>query len=141
MNRHQLTLSRAALILFAAVAATSSMAAVCQDVTFSLINQSAGPIQVVAVRYRDLDSNDTARRWEQNVTDFSCPSGFLCTTDPRNLGSATRPRRNHELTDIQFHHSHLDQFGAWLAPVWSSANVPSTMTCTDNRNYGAFDVN
>jgi hypothetical protein len=93
------------------------------------------------VRYRDLDSGNPGRFWVENVRDFSCPSGWTCSTDGDDLGSITRPRENHELTDIQFLHSHQDEFGAWLPAVWSSRNVPSNMTCTDGRNYGAYNVN
>lgn len=124
-----------------ALPVSTAQAAVCNNVTFSLKNTSDGPILVSRVRYRDLDSSDTSRRWEQNVDDFSCPADETCYTDPRNLGSATRPRENHELTDIQFLHAHQDKFGAWMNPVWSSASVPADMTCTDGRNYGTYNVN
>lgn len=124
-----------------ALPVTATHAAVCNNVTFSLKNVSDGPIRVTRVRYRDLDSGNPSRRWEQNVDDFSCPAGDTCFTDPRDLGSVTRPRQNHELTDIQFFHSHLDEFGNWLPEVWSAASVPADMTCTDGRNYGTYSVN
>jgi hypothetical protein len=129
--------------LFALIAlpGTASHAAVCNNVTFSLTNVSSGPIRITRVGYRDLDSGNPGRRWEQDVPDFSCPAGQTCFTTPRNLGSVTRPRENHELTDIQFLHSHQDAFGAWMAAVWSTPDVPASMTCTDGRNYGSYDVN
>ena len=136
------TLSRAAVALALALGSTTpALAAVCNNVTFSFINESDGPILVTRVRYRDLDSGDPSRFWVENVRDISCPSGWLCWTDGDDLGSVTRPRENHELTDIQFLHSHQDEFGAWRPAVWSSSNVPNNMTCEDDRNYGHYDVN
>jgi hypothetical protein len=128
------------LLAALALPGTAAHAAVCNNVSFSLTNVSDGPIRVTRVRYRDLDSGNPNRRWEENVPDFSCPASQTCFTSPRNLGSLTRPRENHELTDIQFFHSHLDEFGNWLPEVWSAADVPSTKTCTDGRNYGSYDV-
>ncbi len=141
MNRTLSHLSRVAAALLAIGAAAGSQAAVCNNVVFSFTNISSGPILVSRVDYRDLDSSDSGRRWIQNVTDFACASGDTCATDPRDLGSITRPRQNHELTDIRFEHAHLDDLGSWRDPVWSSSNVPVDMTCTDNRTYGAYDVN
>ena len=129
--------------LFALIAlpGTAANAAVCNNVTFSLINVSDGPIRVTRVRYRDLDSGNPNRRWEENVPDFSCPATQTCFTAPSDLGSVTRPRENHELTDIQFLHSHLDEFGNWMTAVWSTPDVPADPTCTDGRNYGSYSVN
>src|SRR5262245_38442912 len=82
MNRVPITISRtAAALLFALGATTPTLAAVCNNVTFSLTNESDGPILVTQVRYRDLDSGDPSRRWVENVRDFSCPSGWTCATD------------------------------------------------------------
>lgn len=130
-----------AALLVALGAAAPAGAAVCNNVTFWLTNTSDGPILVTKVGYRDLDSSNPSKRWVENVNDFSCPAGQTCATNPQDLGSATRPRENHELTDIQFFHSHQDIYGNWKKEVWSSKNVPSTMTCTDDRDYGAYDVN
>jgi hypothetical protein len=142
LNRGHITPSRTATALVVALgAATPTLAAVCNNVTFSLTNQSDGPILVTEVRYRDLDSGNPGQFRVENVRDFSCPSEWTCATDEQDLGSVTRPRENHELTDIQFHHSHQDAFGIWQPAVWSSSNVPADMTCTDGRNYGHYDVN
>src|SRR5262245_48543402 len=142
LPRHPLTRARTAFALLLALGATTpTRAAVCNNVTFSLTNESDGPILVTEVRYRDLDSGDPSQFRVENVQDFSCPSGWTCWTDEQDLGSVARPRENHELTDIQFHHSHQDAFGNWQPAVWSSSNVPANMTCTDDRNYGAYDVN
>jgi hypothetical protein len=141
MNRGPITLSRTAIALVVAlVATTPTLAAVCNNVTFSLTNESDGPILVTQVRYRDLDSGNPNQFRVENIRDFSCPSGWTCTSDEQDLGSVTRPRENHELTDIQFLHSHEDAFGNWTAAVWSTRNVPANPTCTDGRNYGAYDV-
>jgi hypothetical protein len=142
MQRIHVTLVRSLAALLVACGATApSLAAVCNNVSFSMINTSDGPIKILKVRYRDLDSSDTSKRWEQNVTDRECPAGWECTTSEEDLGSITRPRENHELTDIQFSHQHQDIFGNWKAAIWSAADVPDTMTCTDNRNYGPYEVN
>lgn len=124
-----------------ALPGTAAHAAVCNNVTFSLVNNSDGPIRVTRVRYRDLNSGNPNRRWEENVPDFSCPASQTCFTSAQDLGSVTRPRENHDLTDIQFLHSHLDAFGNWMPAVWSSASVPADLTCTDGRNYGSYGVN
>jgi hypothetical protein len=141
MKRAHITLSRAAALVVTLVTTTPTLAAVCNNVTFSLTNVSDGPILVTQVRYRDLDSGDPNQFRVENVRDFSCPSDQTCATEEQDLGSVTRPRENHELTDIQFLHSHEDEFGDWLPAVWSTRNVPVDKTCTDDRNYGAYDVN
>jgi len=142
--RHHIPARTAASLLVALsalAAALPSSAAVCTNVVFGLINDSDGPIQVTQIGYRDLDSANTATRRVENVRDFACPSGDTCFTTPQDLGSITTPRRNHELTDIQFRHRHQDEFGAWLPEVWSSANEPVTLTCTNGRTYGNYHVN
>jgi hypothetical protein len=122
---------------------TPTLAAVCNNVTFSLINGTDGPIEVRRVGYRDLDSGEPGTRREENVPNFACPSGDTCTTTRQDLGSITRPRENHELTDIQFEHSHLDEFGDWGDPHWGASYVPdtTTTTCIDDHNYGPFEHN
>jgi hypothetical protein len=129
-----------ALGLVLCAAATPGRAAVCNNVVFTFTNQTDGPLLITKVGYRDLDAANTSTRWVENVKDVACPKGQTCETAPQNLGSVTRPRENHELTDIQFLHSHEDEFGDWLPPVWSSKNVPFDMTCRDDRTYGPYDV-
>jgi hypothetical protein len=140
MNSTRL-LALSGLAALLALPGVGAHAAVCNNVTFSLTNTSDGPIRIIRVGYRDLDSANPNRRWEQNVPTLQCPAGQTCFTVARNLGSATRPRENHELTDIQFLHAHLDAFGNWMDEVWSAPDVPADMTCTDGRNYGHYDVN
>ncbi len=133
--------STLAALLLAGGATLPALAAVCNNVTFSFTNTSGGPIKVTKVGYRDLDSSNPGKRRVENVADIQCPDTWVCFTAPQDLGSATRPRENHELTDVQFLHAHQDAFGNWLPEVWSSKSVPADMTCTDNRNYGAYIVN
>lgn len=141
MNRTLSYLSRVAAAVLAVGAAATSQAAVCNDVVFALTNTSGGPILISRVDYRDLDSSNTSTRWTENVPDLSCPSGHTCYLAAQNLGGITHPRENHELTEIRFEHAHLDEFGSWKAPIWSTKNIPVDMTCTDGRTYGAYDVN
>jgi hypothetical protein len=130
-----------ALGLALCAAAMPSQAAVCNNVVFSLTNKSEGPILITRIGYRDLNSSDPSARITENVKDFACPAGAPCETKPQDLGGLTKPRQNHNLTDIQFEHSHEDEFGDWKEPVWSSKNVPVDMLCTDGRTYGRYDVN
>lgn len=116
-------------------------AAVCNNVTFTLTNTSGGPIMVYEVGYRDLNSSKPSKRITENVSPFSCPSTYTCTSAPQDLGSIVKPRENHDLTDIQFLHSHQDIYGNWLPAVWSTKNTPFSMKCTDGRDYGPYDVN
>lgn len=142
MNRTAFTIARSlSLLCVAAGAVLPAGAAVCNNVVFSFTNTTDGPILVTKVGYRDLDSGKPSKRWVENVKDLACPAGQTCFTSERDLGSVTRPRENHELTDIQFLHSHEDEFGDWKTAVWSSTNVPASMTCTDDRTYGPYDVN
>ena len=122
-------------------AASSSQAAVCNNVVFSFTNVTDLPILVTRVGYRDLNSSDPGTRVIEQVKDVPCPKQTTCHTAPQNLGGVTKPRENHNLTDIQFEHSHEDEFGDWKDPVWGSKNVPFDMLCTDNRTYGPYDLN
>jgi hypothetical protein len=121
-------------------AAMPGRAAVCNNVVFTFTNTTDGPLLITKVGYRDLDAANPSKRWVENVKDVACPSQWTCKTEPQDLGSLTRPRENHELTDIQFLHSHEDEFGDWMDPVWSTKNVPFDMTCTDGRTYGPYDI-
>jgi hypothetical protein len=124
-----------------AVAAAPGRAAVCNNVVFKFTNTTDLPILVTRVGYRDLNSSNPGDQVTENVKDVKCPAGWTCETAPQNLGSAFKPRENHNLTDIRYEHSHEDEFGDWKDPVWSSKNTPADMVCTDNRSYGPFDVN
>jgi hypothetical protein len=130
-----------ALGLVLSAAAMPGRAAVCNNVVFQFTNTTSGPLLLQKVGYRDLDSGDPNKRWIEDFKDVKCPAGDTCSTAPQDLGSITRPRENHELTDIQVLHSHEDEFGDWMTAVWSSKNVPANMTCTDGRTYGPYDVN
>lgn len=133
--------STIALAIALCAGASPGQAAVCNNVTFMFTNNTDGPLLIQKVGYRDLDSGNTGKRWTEDFKDVACPAHQTCSAKPQDLGSIARPRENHELTDIQFWHSHEDEFGDWLPAVWSSKNVPFDMTCTDGRTYGPFDVN
>ena len=141
MKRVHIILSSTAVALVVAIGSTTpTLAAVCENVTFSFTNRSEGPIQVTGVGYRDLNSGDPNRRRVENVPNLPCASGDTCETDGDDLGSITRPRENHDLTDVQFRFRQQDRLGAWQADEWSDENVPADLRCTDRRNYGPYDI-
>lgn len=123
-----------------AAATSSTQAAVCNNVFFSFKNTTDLPILVTRVSYRDLNSSDPSNVIIENVPDKACPANRSCSTSGQDLGGLGKPRENHNLTDIKFEHSHEDEFGDWKSPVWSNANVPWDMLCTDGRTYGPYDV-
>ena len=117
-------------------------AAVCTQVTFALDNVTDGPILITQVGYRDLNSSNPSQRITEGLPgNMVCPAHTTCWLPPQDLGSITSPRRNHNLTDIQYRHSHEDKFGDWMTAVWSSKNTPDTKKCTNGRTYGPYDVN
>ena len=141
MKRVHIILSSTAVALVVAIGSTTpTLAAVCNNVTFSLTNRSPGAITVTQVRYRDLNSGDPSQMRVENIRDFPCASNDTCTSNGDDLGSITRPRQNHNLTDIQFRFQRLDNLGAWQDADWGDEYVPATLTCTDDRNYGPYEV-
>jgi len=138
MKRIHMSLSRTAIALLVSLGATTpTLAAQCNDVIFSLRNMMGFDVEINRVRYRDLDAANAATRWVENVPNETCNIGQTCALDPQNLGSVTRPRRNHELTEIQFEYRRLGGNWAWSTPM----GIPSNMTCTNGRTYGAFEIN
>lgn len=146
MKRVHITLSGTAIALVAALGATTpALAAVCENVTFSFKNglSSERTINVVKVRYRDTDSSDPGKEWVENVHNTECPTYHdygTCRTNGDDLGSITRPRENHELTDIQFYYHEADPSGGWQHPKWSSDYKPFIRRCTDDRDYGPYTL-
>jgi hypothetical protein len=130
-----------ALGLALTAVATSSHADVCNNVVFSFTNVTDLPILITRVGYRDLNSGSPDKRIIEQVKDVPCPKQSTCHTTPQDLGGLGKPRENHNLTDIQYEHSHQDEFGDWKDPVWSSKNVPFDELCIDDRTYGPYDVN
>ena len=92
------------------------------------------PRRSTQVRHRDLNSGDPSQMRVENIRDFPCASNDTCTSNGDDLGSITRPRQNHNLTDIQFRFQRLDNLGAWQDADWGDEYVPATLTCTDDRN-------
>ncbi len=126
----------AAALLVAFGTTTPAMAAVCNDVTFTFTNATNDLIQVTKVGYRDLNSSNPNTRRVDNISTENCASEDTCTTNGEDLGSIAKPRENHDLTDIQFWHSH--NLGSY---IWSTPSVVADHACHDNHNYGPFDVN
>ena len=143
MKRVHITLSRTAIALVVALGATTpTLAAVCNNVIFRFTNTTEGPIRVDEVGYRDLDSANPGQLRTEEVrrNPTRCASGATCDIPEQDLGSITRPREQHELTDVQVRYQEMDDLGRWQDLEWSDANVPADMTCRDDRTYGPYAI-
>ena len=141
-TKHLYFALNAAALLVVVGMATPTMADVCNNVSFYAYNPNNDDIRIYRVRYRDLNSGDPNAFHTENVGDITCVRKSTCVTDPQDLGGLGSPREHHDLTDIEFEHAHKQADGTgWGSANWSSANTPSILECTDNRNYGDDPAN
>ena len=92
MKRVHTILSRTAVALVVAIGSTTpTLAAVCENVTFSFTNRSEGPIQVTGVGYRDLNSGDPTAGASR--TSRTCPAPAATPARRTGMISARSPGR------------------------------------------------
>ena len=112
-----------------------ALAAVCQDITFTVNNGHVTNdiIKIKKVKYKDVTANTTNT---EDVVDITCSPGNTCTTLGDDLGSTIEARLGHDLTNIQFQYQYKELDGDWSSPVWSRKFVPTDKECRNDRNYG-----
>jgi hypothetical protein len=130
----------AAIVLVGALSAsTPTLAAPCNGVKFTFENNFEADVRVTRVRYRDSDDNSFNTRME-DVENVFCPAKSQCNTDGDNLGSITRPVRNHELFSFEVEYQPEDGNG-WGPTDWTDAQqTDGSQTCVDGKTYGRFEI-
>lgn len=128
-------LAQAAALSLAFSAGVPALAAVCQDVTFTVNNghYTGKIIKIKKVKYWDDTANSSNT---EDVVDINCGTGKTCTTLGDDLGSIAEDRLLHDLTNIQFQYQYKEADGDWSTPVWSKKFVPTDTECRNDRNYG-----
>jgi hypothetical protein len=136
MNATLTRITRLATACLTCGLAAPSMAALCQDVTFTFNNShlSGGPIKVKKIKYRDITANQSGI--VENIVDKTCANGSTCTTVGEDLTDVFTGRLGHDLTNFQFQYQAEDALGNWLPAVWSKKFVPTDTECRNDRDYG-----
>ena len=112
-----------------------ALAAVCQDITFTVNNGHVTNdlIKIKKVKYQDVTANSSNT---EDVVDIVCGAGSTCTTLGDGLGSTFEARLGHSLTNVQFQYQYKEADGDWSSPVWSRKFKPTDQECRNDRNYG-----
>jgi hypothetical protein len=129
-------LAQAAALTLAVAFGAPALAAVCQDVTFTVKNGHVtnDSIKIKKVKYLDVTANTTNT---EDVVDITCSAGNTCSTLGDDLGSAFEARLGHDLTNVQFQFQYKELDGDWSSPVWSKKFKPTDRECRNDRNYGS----
>lgn len=129
-------LAQGAALTLALALGGPALAAVCQDVTFTVQNghRTNDLIKIKKVKYLDVTANSTNT---EDVVDITCSAGSTCTTLGDDLGSTLEARLGHDLTNVQFQFQYKELDGDWSDPVWSKKFKPTDLECRNDRNYGS----
>jgi len=137
MTASRTLIARLAAAALALGVAGPSLAAVCQDVTFTFTNShyTGKEIKIKKVKYRDTTAATTNT---EDVIDITCQFGSTCGTWGDDLGSLVEDRLGHDLSNFQFYYSYREADGQYSLPLWSPKFKPAknNMECTNGRNYG-----